>query len=220
MLTDMKRADGSIPKGYSATLLLLCATDAIGHGLLPLDRSKSCRWTSEMSSIQPAAQDDQIGNLKEFFRHGLAHVGTMAPDVYLLPNHNPGGHPFVFDRNSMLTSIWILSHYITRSKMLGIIGKERSIQLAGRFCSVRSRYTILRDTSHPQQRCLWQDNLTVTLHDHRPHNLPPEDGVGLGDQMNTGSDELSPDATDRRVGRRFLPLHARTLRATRRGEHR
>jgi hypothetical protein len=43
MLIDMKRADGAIPKGYSATLLLLCATDAIGHGLLPIDASKSCR---------------------------------------------------------------------------------------------------------------------------------------------------------------------------------
>ena len=45
MLTDMKRADGSIPKGYSATLLLLCATDAIGHGLLPLIEANPAAWT-------------------------------------------------------------------------------------------------------------------------------------------------------------------------------
>lgn len=112
MLTDMKRADGSIPKGYSATLLLLCATDAIGHGLLPLDRSKSCRLdVLKCPPFNLPLNDDQIGNLKEFFRHGLAHVGTMAPDVYLLPNHNPGGHPFVIDQNSMLTSIWVPSLY-------------------------------------------------------------------------------------------------------------
>ena len=150
MLTDMKRADGSIPKGYSATLLLLCATDAIGHGLLPLDRSKSCRLdVLKCPPFNLPLNDDQIGNLKEFFRHGLAHVGTMAPDVYLLPNHNPGGHPFVFDQNSMLTSIWVPSLYNAVKDAWD--NKRRTCSMpsfAGRFCSVRSRYTILRDTSH------------------------------------------------------------------------
>jgi hypothetical protein len=112
MLINMKRADGSIPKGYSATLLLLCATDAIGHGLLPLDKSKSCRFdVLKCPPFNLPLTDDQIGILKEFFSHGLAHVGTTAPDVYLLPNDNPGGHPFVFDQNRMLTSIWVPSFY-------------------------------------------------------------------------------------------------------------
>lgn len=31
-----KRADGAIPHGYSVALLLLCAIDAMGHGLLPV----------------------------------------------------------------------------------------------------------------------------------------------------------------------------------------
>ena len=45
MLIDMKRADGAIPKGYSATLLLLCATDALATGCCRSMQASPAVWT-------------------------------------------------------------------------------------------------------------------------------------------------------------------------------
>jgi hypothetical protein len=100
---DQQNPDGSIPHGYSATLLLLCATDAIGHGLLDPSQD-ACRL--DVLMCPPFSQTlnmAQIKNLKEFFRNGLAHAGVMAPQVYLRPEAT--GLPFNFDTNGVLTEI-------------------------------------------------------------------------------------------------------------------
>src|SRR5271167_4356741 len=90
---DQRNPDGSIPHGYSATLLLLCATDAIGHGLLGPREDDACRLDVLMSlPFSLALNADQIRNLKEFFRNGLAHAGVMARQVYL--SSDTTGLPF------------------------------------------------------------------------------------------------------------------------------
>jgi hypothetical protein len=105
------KADESIPNGYSATLLLLCAIDSIGHGLLHIDNGQSCRLDV---LIQPPFDPKlnisslQVKNLTDFFRNGLAHVGVMAPNVFLSPEQ---GNPFAFDQNAMLTGISVPSLY-------------------------------------------------------------------------------------------------------------
>jgi len=106
---DAKSADGFIPNGYSATLLLLCATDAIGHGLLPVDHGRSSRLDVLLGRpFDLKLNLSQIENLRKFFRNGLAHVGVLAPDVHLAPEE---GKPFDFDPNDMLILIRVPALY-------------------------------------------------------------------------------------------------------------
>jgi hypothetical protein len=88
------KADGGI-LGYPAVLLLLCATDAIGHGVLP-DNGNFTRLDVLADALfGPALNSDQATKVKNWYRHLLAHTGTMAIGVHLEPDVQ--GQPFDFD---------------------------------------------------------------------------------------------------------------------------
>lgn len=92
-------------RGYSATLLLLCVTDAMGHGLLP-DNGRSTRLDVLMyPPFDPALNlnASKVGNLVSWYRNMLAHTGTMSPNVFLEPDEQ--GVPFSFDGNDALNVI-------------------------------------------------------------------------------------------------------------------
>jgi len=81
--------------GYPAALLLLCATDAIGHGALP-DNGQFTRLDVLADPLfGPALSADQARQVKNWYRHLLAHTGTMALGVHLEPDAQ--GLPFDFD---------------------------------------------------------------------------------------------------------------------------
>lgn len=96
MCTDTRKPSGGI-LGYPAAVLLLCAIDAIGHGLLPgngkftrLDVLKGPPFNLDIS-------DAQIDNLANWYRHSLVHAATIAPGAFLTPDTE--GEPFDFDGN-------------------------------------------------------------------------------------------------------------------------
>jgi hypothetical protein len=100
---DTRKTEGGI-LGYPATLLLLCATDAIGHGLLPPDNQRNTRLdVLQQGPFSLGLSDTQITNLAHWYRHLLAHTGTMAPGAFLTPETQ--GKPFEFDMNGALTMI-------------------------------------------------------------------------------------------------------------------
>ena len=90
--------DGGI-LGYSATLLLLCITDAIGHGLL----EKGGATRLEVLKDPPFSinlTDKQINNLKDWFRNKLAHSAALCPGVHLHPD--TGGLAFDFEGEKLV----------------------------------------------------------------------------------------------------------------------
>jgi hypothetical protein len=93
-------------RGYSATLLLLCAIDAIGNGLLSPVHRKWCRLDVLADPGGPFGlplNKDQIDNLTHWYRNLLVHTGTMAPGSFLDPARQ--GAPFDFDANDALRLI-------------------------------------------------------------------------------------------------------------------
>jgi hypothetical protein len=94
MCIKTTKADGRI-LGYPAVLLLLSATDAIGHGVLPYNQDKTrldVLATKHFGSALTSSQATQVTN---WYRHLLAHTGTMMTDVYLVPDAQ--GEAFDFD---------------------------------------------------------------------------------------------------------------------------
>ncbi len=88
-----KPGDGIL--GYPAVLLLLCATDAIGHGVLA-DNGEFTRLDVLAEPLfGPALTADQARNVKNWYRNLLTHTGTMALGVHLEPDAL--GLPFEFD---------------------------------------------------------------------------------------------------------------------------
>lgn len=88
------KPDGGI-LGYPAVLLLLCATDAISHGVLPPSRDFTRLDVLADPLFGPALAANQARQLKNWYRHLLAHTGTMAVGVHLEPDTQ--GQPFEFD---------------------------------------------------------------------------------------------------------------------------
>lgn len=92
------KGDGGI-LGYSATLLLLCITDAIGHGLL----EKGGATRLEVLKRPPFSTnltDNQIQNLKGWFRNSLAHNAALCPGVHMRPDTE--GPPFDFEGEKLV----------------------------------------------------------------------------------------------------------------------
>ena len=81
--------------GYPAALLLLCATDAIGHGVLSDNREFTRLDVLADPLFGRALTLDQARQVKKWYRHLLAHTGTMALGVHLEPDGQ--GPPFEFD---------------------------------------------------------------------------------------------------------------------------
>jgi hypothetical protein len=95
---------GGCRQGYSAVLLLLCAIDAMGNGLLAEKPRKWCRLdVLAESPFDVKLTGDQIQNLTEWYRHLLVHTGTMAVGVDLVSERQ--GAPFDFDAKTALTRI-------------------------------------------------------------------------------------------------------------------
>jgi hypothetical protein len=95
------RENGAIPHGYSAALLLLCAIDGIGHGLLP-PASQACRL-DVLCGPPCNLSSSQVKNLEQYFRHGLAHAGITAEGVLLTADTT--GDAFDFDVSGQLVKI-------------------------------------------------------------------------------------------------------------------
>ncbi len=90
---NVMKSNGGL--GYAATLLLLCATDAIGHGVLP-DNGDSTRLDVLAGPpFDNVLSVDQARQVKNWYRHLLTHTATMAIGVYLEPDVS--GAPFDFD---------------------------------------------------------------------------------------------------------------------------
>jgi hypothetical protein len=100
--------------GYSAALLLLCTTDAIGHGLRPPIKGKYTRLDVLMESpfdpiLKCELDPSKVDNLEGWYRNMLAHTGTMSPDVGLEPHTQ--GRPFDFNQKKNLTLIRVPVFY-------------------------------------------------------------------------------------------------------------
>jgi len=94
---DTRKPDGGI-LGYPAALLLLCATDAIGHGVLQPKNGQHTRLdVLKQSPFNLHLTDGQVGNITRWYRHLLAHNGTIAVGVFMEPDTQ--GQPFDFDRS-------------------------------------------------------------------------------------------------------------------------
>jgi hypothetical protein len=93
---DRSRHGGRI-KGYTAALLLLCVTDAMGHGLLEpngqftrLDVLQDQPFDNKVLQLDPP----KIKSLTKLYRHKLVHTGMMMPNAFL---KDEPGSPFEFD---------------------------------------------------------------------------------------------------------------------------
>ncbi len=101
---DKSRHGGRI-KGYSAALLLLCAADAMGHGLLTpngqftrLDVLLDLPFDKTVLQLDPP----KIKSLTKLYRHKLVHTGMMMPNAFL---RDEQGAPFEFDENGVTPSL-------------------------------------------------------------------------------------------------------------------
>jgi hypothetical protein len=96
---DPSQHGGSI-MGFSATLLLRCAVDAMGHGLLAPINGKLTRLDVLLRppfDLFLNLDDTKVSNLTVWYRHMLAHAGTMAPGAFLEPHTQ--GKPIDFNQD-------------------------------------------------------------------------------------------------------------------------
>jgi hypothetical protein len=104
---ETRKPDGSI-LGYPATLILLAAMDAIGHGLSvgkghtrlvvllhPPFSEKLAKFDQDLS------ERPHVKNLTKWYRNMLAHSGLIAPGVALTPERE--GAPFGFTGGELTT---------------------------------------------------------------------------------------------------------------------
>lgn len=107
--------------GYPAVLLLLCATDAIGHGVLPSNEEFTRLDVLADPLFGPALLPDQVKKVKNWYRHLLAHTGTMALGVHLEPDAH--GLPFEFDTTGAPVLIRVGKLHEIVSKAWGQVNK-------------------------------------------------------------------------------------------------
>ena len=117
-----KKANGG-NLGYSAMLLLLCATDAIGHRELKKGgKKKAVKKGDKLGvlthpdyssyfgvNLSNQQKNTLIKNLKEWYRHLLVHRGLIAIGVYL--ENITEGDLFVFNSKDELVSIRVPLFY-------------------------------------------------------------------------------------------------------------
>jgi hypothetical protein len=100
-----RKPDGGI-YGYSAVLLLFCVVDALSNHLGCPEHSFAVlndpSFGLELSSAQ-------LKNLKDWYRHLLAHVGMIAPGTMLTPETD--GDAFEFSPTGQPTTIRVLPFY-------------------------------------------------------------------------------------------------------------
>jgi hypothetical protein len=100
-----KKANGGI-LGYPAMLLLFCATDAIGHGILPSRPGDDPRLEILIHpnfGLKLNDPDSQLKLLKKVYRNSLTHNGQLWRDAYMTPDIE--GEPFDFSPDGTQTLI-------------------------------------------------------------------------------------------------------------------
>jgi hypothetical protein len=113
------KPDGGV-LGYPAALLLLCAVDAIGHGVLPPNDDFTRLDVLATENFGSVLTKDQAKQVKEWYRHLLAHTGTMAVGVHLEPGSD--GEPFEFDNTGAPILIRVSKLYeITNSSWQRVV---------------------------------------------------------------------------------------------------
>jgi hypothetical protein len=103
-----EKPDGGI-LGYPAALLLLCSTDAIGHGVLDANGDLTRLDVLAHPLFGPALTVAQANQVKDWYRHLLVHTGTMAAGVHLEPDAQDA--PFKFDNEGKSISIRVGKFY-------------------------------------------------------------------------------------------------------------
>ncbi len=82
---DTMKPDGSM-LGYPATLLLLCATDAIGNGVKSGTNGDTRLDVLATSLFNNVLHTYQVKHFTEWYRNLLAHTATLAVGVHLEPD--------------------------------------------------------------------------------------------------------------------------------------
>lgn len=111
MCLNHRKADGGC-FGYSATLLLFCAVDALG-GYLALDKSNGIPKGEPFQVLNHplfglTLTTDQIKRLEWWYRNGLAHNASLPPGTCLTGEE---GQPFDFAVNGDPINIRVFSFH-------------------------------------------------------------------------------------------------------------
>ena len=93
--------------GYPAVLLLFCVIDALSNHLG--HRGHSFAALNDPSCFGMNLTTEQIKNLKDWYRHPLAHNGMISPGILLTPDTD--GDAFEFSATEQPTIIRVLPLY-------------------------------------------------------------------------------------------------------------
>ena len=93
--------------GYPAVLLLFCVIDALSNHLV--HRGHSFAALNDPSCFGMNLTTEQIKNLKDWYRHPLAHNGMISPGILLTPDTD--GNAFEFSATGQPTIIRVLPLY-------------------------------------------------------------------------------------------------------------
>jgi hypothetical protein len=98
--TTARKTDGGI-YGYPSVLLLFCVIDAVSNYVGHTENT-----LREIRSIFPVLTDEQITNLKRWYRNLLAHQAIIMPGTKLSPD--PAGAPIEFNSDREPTYIRVI----------------------------------------------------------------------------------------------------------------
>lgn len=121
LLLRRRKDDGGI-HGYAAALLLMAVVDSLGHAQSRRSKGVDLSVLEQPEfglGVDGKQRKKNLKRVKQWYRNGLVHTGTMAPNVYLLPE--AGGEPFVFDAEGKLKGIRMRVIF----RMIEHIWKER-----------------------------------------------------------------------------------------------
>jgi hypothetical protein len=98
-LMPTRKDDGGI-HDYAAALLMMAVFDSLGSA----QSQRQGGFDSTILKAEPfCLSEADCSNLKAWYRNGLVHTGTLAPNVYIRPETD--GDPFLFDDNRNLNGI-------------------------------------------------------------------------------------------------------------------
>jgi hypothetical protein len=100
------KSEGGI-YGYPAVLLLFCVVDALSNHLGHPEHSFAA--LNDPSCFGMNLSTAQIKNLKDWYRHLLAHNGMISPGILLTPEKD--GNAFEFSATGQPTIIRVLPFY-------------------------------------------------------------------------------------------------------------
>lgn len=107
--------------GYPAVLLLFCVVDALSNHLGHPEHSFAA--LNDPSCLGMNLSASQIKNLKDWYRHLLAHNGMISPGILLTPE--AGGSAFEFSATGQPTIIRVLPFYREVEKAWAAFDRNR-----------------------------------------------------------------------------------------------